>query len=110
LRFLVDGTDMTTYGSRGQQRTIALSLKLAEVELMTQVRDDEPVLLLDDVISELDADRRSYLLDTVAGASQVIVTTSDLLFYGSDFLSGVTLWNVCAGRVREVKSGSGAVC
>ena len=110
FRFLVDGVDMNTYGSRGQQRTIALSLKLAEVELMTQERNDEPVLLLDDVASELDAARRSYLLDTIAGAQQVIMTTTDLAPYGRKFVAGATLWHVCAGRIRERAPDPEAAC
>ena len=102
FRFVVDGVDMNTYGSRGQQRTGVLSLKLAEVELMRQERQDEPVLLLDDAVSELDATRRSCLLDTIAGAQQVIVTTTDLMPYGEDFCARVSRWQVCAGRLKEL--------
>jgi len=102
FRFVVDGVDMTTYGSRGQQRTCVLSLKLAEVELMRQERQDEPVLLLDDVVSELDAARRSCLLDTIGGVQQVIVTTTDLMPYGQDFCARVSRWQVCAGRLKEL--------
>ena len=102
FRFVVDGVDMITYGSRGQQRTCVLSLKLAEVELMRQEREDEPVLLLDDVVSELDAARRSCLLDTMTGVQQVIVTTTDLMLYGQDFCARVSRWQVCAGRLKEL--------
>ena len=59
MHFIVGGVDMTLYGSRGQQRTTALALKLAEVELMTQSTGEAPLLLLDDVMSELDAARRA---------------------------------------------------
>ncbi len=102
LRFVVNGVDMNTYGSRGQQRTIALSLKLAEVELMLQEKNDKPVLLLDDVISELDAARRSYLLNAIDKAQQVIITTTDLAHYSKEFLARVTLWHVYAGRVEKL--------
>src|SRR5207302_649789 len=59
LEFLVNDVNMLTYGSRGQQRTVALSAKLAELAYMRACTGDEPVLLLDDVFSELDAERRS---------------------------------------------------
>ncbi|MBC7261481.1 MAG: DNA replication/repair protein RecF, partial [Chloroflexi bacterium] len=99
FRFLVNGVDMNVYGSRGQQRTIALSLKLAEVEWTTQERKDKPVLLLDDVLSELDAAHRIYLLDALDQAQQVIITTTDLTPFSEEFLSHATLWRVSAGRI-----------
>jgi DNA replication and repair protein RecF len=100
LRFWVNGVDMNIYGSRGQQRTTALSLKLAEVEWMTQEKQDKPVLLLDDVISELDAPHRSQLLAAIDQAQQVVMTTTDLLHYSQEFLSAATLWRVSAGRIE----------
>jgi len=102
IRFVVDGVDMNTYGSRGQQRTCVLSLKLAEVELMRHEREDEPVLLLDDVVSELDAARRNCLLDTITGGQQVIVTTTDLMPFGQGFCERASRWQVCAGRLKEL--------
>ena len=65
MRFLVDGVDMNIYGSRGQQRSTALALKLAEMELMHQQTGEQPVLLLDDVLSELDEKRRRYLISRI---------------------------------------------
>jgi len=100
LRFLIDGVDMGTYGSRGQQRTIALALKLAEVEWLTQEKKDQPVLLLDDVMSELDVAHRRCLLDTLDRAQQVLITTTDLGPYSEDFVREVTLWQVKAGRIE----------
>lgn len=99
LRFRVNGVDMNIYGSRGQQRTTALSLKLAEVEWLTQQRRDKPVLLLDDVISELDGPHRSQLLAAIDQAQQVLMTTTDLLHYSDEFLASATLWRVCDGRI-----------
>ena len=101
LRFRVNGVDMNIYGSRGQQRTTALSLKLAEVEWLTQQRQDKPVLLLDDVISELDAPHRSQLLAAIDQAQQVLMTTTDLLHYSEEFLASATLWRVTAGRIGD---------
>jgi DNA replication and repair protein RecF len=100
LRFLIDGVDMGTYGSRGQQRTIALALKLAEVEWLTQEKKDQPILLLDDVMSELDGAHRRHLLDTLDRAQQVLITTTDLGPYHEDFIHTVTLWQVKAGRIE----------
>jgi DNA replication and repair protein RecF len=100
LRFLIDGVDMGTYGSRGQQRTIVLALKLAEVEWLTQEKKDQPVLLLDDVMSELDGAHRRHLLDTLDRAQQVLITTTDLGPYSEKFVRAVTLWQVSAGRIE----------
>ena len=61
--FLIGDVDIRRYGSQGQQRTAALSLKLAEIELVKKITKDTPVLLLDDVLSELDSNRQNYLLD-----------------------------------------------
>ena len=63
--FMVGEVDIRKFGSQGQQRTAALSLKLAEIELVRQSIGDEPVLLLDDVLSELDSSRQNYLLDCI---------------------------------------------
>ena len=63
--FMVNGIDIRKYGSQGQQRTAALSLKLSEIELVKKVTNDMPVLLLDDVLSELDSNRQNYLLNSI---------------------------------------------
>jgi DNA replication and repair protein RecF len=87
MTFAVDGRDLRTYGSRGQQRTGALALKLAEVQMMLEVTGESPLLLLDDVMSELDATRRRALLDALAGAAQAIVTTTDWGDFASESIS-----------------------
>ena len=71
--FRVGDLDIRKFGSQGQQRTAALSLKLSEIELVKKLIKDEPVLLLDDVLSELDKNRQHALLDTI-GNIQTIVT------------------------------------
>lgn len=75
--FMVNGVDIRKYGSQGQQRTAALSLKLAEIELVKKVTGDHPVLLLDDVLSELDSNRQNYLLNNI-GDIQTIITCTGL--------------------------------
>ena len=78
LQFFVNDYDVQTYGSQGQQRTTALSLKLAEIELIKQEVGEAPVLLLDDVLSELDDYRQSHLLNTIQGDVQTFVTTTSV--------------------------------
>ena len=75
--FYINGIDVRKFGSQGQQRTAALSLKLAEIELVKQVINDTPILLLDDVLSELDANRQNFLLDSI-GDIQTIITCTGL--------------------------------
>jgi DNA replication and repair protein RecF len=107
LRFLVGGVDLTIYGSRGQQRTTALALKLAEVKLIAQEVGEQPILLLDDVMSELDDARRGYLMQMIDGAQQAILTTTDLKVYSTEFLSEVTLLRVREGRIEGIANLSG---
>ncbi|NBH26144.1 DNA replication/repair protein RecF [Lachnospiraceae bacterium] len=75
--FIVNGIDIRRYGSQGQQRTAALSLKLSEIELVKKMTKDTPVLLLDDVLSELDSSRQNYLLNSI-GDIQTIITCTGL--------------------------------
>lgn len=75
--FMVGDIDIRKFGSQGQQRTAALSLKLSEIELVKKLTKDNPVLLLDDVLSELDSNRQNYLLSTI-GDIQTIITCTGL--------------------------------
>ena len=103
--FMVEEANIATYGSRGQQRTAVLSLKLAEVGWMQAQTGDRPILLLDDILSELDVHRRQYVLDTVtARADQILITATDLAFFGNqDALREMaTLYLVESGTVKRV--------
>lgn len=75
ISFLINGTDIRKYGSQGQQRTSALSLKLSEIELVKRLIHDTPVLLLDDVLSELDSNRQNYLLNSIHDIQTIITCT-----------------------------------
>ena len=75
VAFFINDKDVRKYGSQGQQRTCALSLKLAEIELVKKVINDTPVLLLDDVLSELDANRQNFLLDSIGDIQTIITCT-----------------------------------
>jgi len=101
LHFLVDGIDMTLYGSRGQQRTAALSTKLAEVSLMQKTTGETPVLLLDDVMSELDAERRQQVIAIVDQVGQAVLTTTDWEDYDPDFRHRTKLFSVTMGQLEE---------
>lgn len=70
-----NGIDVRKFGSQGQQRTVALSLKLSEIELVKRVINDTPILLLDDVLSELDKHRQNYLLDSIHDIQTIITCT-----------------------------------
>lgn len=77
ISFYGNGVDIRKFGSQGQQRTLALSLKLSEIELVKQVTKDSPILLLDDVLSELDSSRQNYLLNQI-GNTQTMITCTGL--------------------------------
>ena len=81
IDFKVDGREARTFASQGQQRTIALAWKLAEVAVITEIAGQPPVLLLDDVMSELDEARRHALAEFVGGAAQTFVTTTNLGYF-----------------------------
>jgi len=75
LSFIVNGIDIRRFGSQGQQRTAALSLKLAEIELVENIVHDYPILLLDDVLSELDSSRQNQLLAGINHIQTIITCT-----------------------------------
>lgn len=100
LTFLVNGKDVRKYGSQGQQRTVALSLKLAEIELVKQIIHDTPILLLDDVLSELDSNRQNFLLDSI-GDIQTIVTCTGLEEFINNRVSVNKVFKVVNGTVTS---------
>jgi DNA replication and repair protein RecF len=102
VRFVVnERIDLGTFGSRGQQRTAVVATKLAEVEWMRQRTGQWPILLLDEVLAELDARRRDFLLDQVDRVEQTLITTTDPEFFGSGNLADVKLLQVRAGQIFE---------
>ncbi|MFO7612752.1 MAG: DNA replication/repair protein RecF [Clostridia bacterium] len=99
LEFTVDGSDLRAYGSQGQQRTAVLSLKLTEIEIIKEMTGYSPVLLLDDVMSELDISRKRYLLDNI-DTRQTIITGTEKRTYAA-FESETTFYNVVQGTVEK---------
>ncbi len=99
LRFLSNGIDLGVYGSRGQGRTAVLSLRLAEVAWMKGKTGHWPVLLLDEVLAELDPDRRYDLLARLLDSEQAMLTTTDLHLFEPDFVQRANIWNIRDGRL-----------
>ncbi|MDX1377500.1 MAG: DNA replication/repair protein RecF [Anaerolineales bacterium] len=101
LRFLNEDTDLGNYGSRGQIRTALLSLKLAEVNWMKERTGEWPVILLDEVMAELDVQRRADLLKYVGQSEQVLFTTTDLDLFTPEFAGKADVWKVGNGRIEK---------
>ncbi len=99
IAFLAGSVDLRAYGSRGQQRIAALALKLAEVGLMQETTGERPVLLLDDVMSELDPRRRAYLQQVILEQEQVVLTATELAFFAPEFLAQAARFHVRAGTI-----------
>jgi len=96
----INGRDLSSFGSRGQQRSGVLSLKLAEINWVTIQTNDPPVLLLDEVAAELDGQRRALLLEYVQHASQALLTTTESDRFPTDFMHQATVLTVAKGRVN----------
>lgn len=105
LLFSVNGRDVQKYGSQGQQRTTALSLKLAEIELIKHEVGEYPVLLLDDVLSELDQYRQSHLLDTIQDKVQTFVSTTSVSDIQHETIKKADLFYVENGTITNQKRG-----
>jgi DNA replication and repair protein RecF len=100
LRFLSNGMDLGDFGSRGQVRTALMSLKLAEMAWLKARTGQWPVLLLDEILAELDVQRRGDLLETLDDYEQAILTTTDLGLFANEFVESTTVWKIDAGRVE----------
>lgn len=101
IRFLANDIDLGNYGSRGQVRTALLSLKLAEVNWMKDRTGEWPVILLDEVMAELDVQRRGDLLKYAGETEQVLFTTTDLNLFTPEFTQHAEVWRVERGKVEK---------
>jgi DNA replication and repair protein RecF len=102
LRFLANGIDLGIYGSRGQARSAILALKIAEVAWMNAKSGHWPILLLDEVLAELDTERRYDLLARLDQSEQVLLSTTDLDLFAPDYVKKAAVWRVSEGRVEKV--------
>ena len=96
---IVNGVDMGAFASRGQARTLALALRLAEAEALSAVRGSRPLLLLDDALSEMDADRRRRVLEKTAAYPQVMITTTEVEQVSGFFGTSAAYFRVDGGRI-----------
>jgi DNA replication and repair protein RecF len=103
LRFLANGIDLGTFGSRGQVRTTLLTLKMAEADWMKSRTGHTPVLLLDEVLAELDPERRADLLARLPDWDQALMTTTDLNLFHPAFVAKARRWEILNGRLAEAQ-------
>jgi len=99
VEFTINQTPARQYGSQGQQRTLVLALKLAELQLIEAVIGEPPLLLLDDVLAELDLDRQNQLLETIQDRFQTLITTTHLGSFDSQWLKSSQILTVRAGHL-----------
>ena len=97
--FYINDIDSKKYASQGQQRTIVLALKLAELQILKEKIKETPLLLLDDVLAELDSNRQNYLLDAIEDDIQMIITSVDTLAFEDEFLKNVDIIKINQGNI-----------
>jgi DNA replication and repair protein RecF len=98
--FWINGRYLGDYGSRGQQRSAILAIKMAEIERVSRLSGETPILLLDEVLAELDGQRREMLLKTVQNVEQAFLTSTDPTMFNADFLAQACSMTVTAGRIQ----------
>jgi DNA replication and repair protein RecF len=99
ITFLINGLEATKFASQGQQRTVVLALKLSELDIITNKTGDEPILLLDDVLAELDDLRQNYLLKSISQNTQTIITSVDTILFEEEFLKDVEIYKIDNGTI-----------
>lgn len=101
VEFTINQTPARSYGSQGQQRTLVLALKLAELKLIEEVVGEPPLLLLDDVLAELDLNRQNQLLEAIQDRFQTLITTTHLGAFDSQWLNSSQILSVQAGQISS---------
>ena len=104
VRFMLNDKNVQVYGSQGQQRTAALSVKLAEIDLMKEKTNEYPILLLDDVLSELDGARQTHLLKTIQNKVQTFLTTPGLSDVAQQLNNKPKIFRIDNGKITEENS------
>jgi len=102
ITFTINSTPARQYASQGQQRTLVLALKLAELQLIEEVVGEAPLLLLDDVLAELDLSRQNQLLETIQERFQTLITTTHLGAFDSQWLRQTQILSVVGGQINQV--------
>lgn len=101
LQFIVNGNNIQHFGSQGQQRTTALAVKMAEIDLMQEQTGEAPLLLLDDVLSELDDDRQTHLLTAIQDKAQTFLTTTSLSGIARQLIKEPTIYTIQHGSLQK---------
>ena len=101
LEFYIDDKNIRNYGSQGQQRMAVLALKLSELEIIKEIKNNVPILLLDDVLSELDIEKQNKLLSYIKNNSQVLITTTDLKNINEQILKKSKKIHIKDGKVTR---------
>ncbi|MGF1589352.1 MAG: DNA replication/repair protein RecF [Pleurocapsa sp.] len=104
IEFTINQTPARYYGSQGQQRTLVLALKLAELKLIEEVVGEPPLLLLDDVLAELDPNRQKQLLEVIGDRFQTIITTTHIDTFNHDWIKDSQIFSIEAGKISKVLS------
>lgn len=102
VHLTINETPARQYGSQGQQRTLVLALKLAELQLIEEVIGEPPILLLDDVLAELDLNRQNQLLDAIQDRFQTLITTTHLGAFDAKWLQSAEIFSVETGQLTEM--------
>ena len=101
ISFYINDTESIKYASQGQQRTIVLSLKMAELDILKDKIGETPILLLDDVLAELDDLRQNFLLNSIGENIQTVITSVDTLLFDEEFLKDVKIFKVDNGKIID---------
>lgn len=107
LELLLGGMDLTTYGSQGQQRLATLALKFAAREYVREATGEDPVLLFDDVMSELDGRRREYLAEYFQESTQAVISTTNLEYFEEELLGRSRVIRISGGEISSPAASSG---
>ena len=99
VSYLINGVDAKKFASQGQQRTIVLALKLAELDIIKEKNEEYPILLLDDVLAELDILRQNYLLSSIEDNIQTVITSTDTKAFSDEFLADIDVIKIQAGKM-----------
>lgn len=99
INFLINSQEATKYASQGQQRTVVLALKLAELDIIVEKIGESPILLLDDVLAELDDVRQNYLLNAIDKNTQTVITSVDTLLFDKKFLQDGRIYKIEDGKI-----------
>ena len=97
--YYINDQEATKFASQGQQRTIVLALKLSELDIITEKTGEDPILLLDDVLAELDDVRQNYLLKSINKNTQTIITSVDTILFEDEFLKDVEIFKIENGKI-----------